>query len=133
MLITLAKSAAIALIAGVLAWLPYGALNAIDGGLSVSLLPIALLGSFAIGLPIALVCLYLAGTHLRRSPGTVFLMANFAGAVLLLASYVLGQGSGLIALGAPSVIAANTFALLGWFWILKPERDQTREALEQLR
>ena len=129
MLAVLAKSLVIALIAGVVAWLPYAAMNAGDGGLTFTLLPLALLGSFAVGLPIALLCLFLAGKQLRRSPSTVFLMANCAGFVLLTSSALLGDEFGLIFLGVPSIIAANIFAALGLFWILKPERDQTREAL----
>ncbi|MEO0872250.1 MAG: hypothetical protein AAFY19_09900 [Pseudomonadota bacterium] len=129
MLAVLAKSIVIALIAGVVAWLPYGTLNALDGGLSLSLLPLALLGSLAVGLPVALLCLFLAGAQLRRSPGTVFLMANCAGFVLLTSSAVLGDAFGLIFLGVPSFIAANIFAALGWFWILNPGRDQTRETV----
>lgn len=121
--------AVISVLAGVAAWVP--AVFVFDTGpgsilpryYTLRFLPVALAGSCGIGLPVAALCLYLAGAHLRRSPGTVFLMANFAGAVLLLASYVLEQEFGLIALGVPSVIAANTFALLGWLWILKPQRE----------
>ena len=130
MLVVLAKSLVIALVAGVAVWLPFAAIGAMTGDIGLFLLPLALLGSFAVGLPVALLCFFLAGKELRRAPSTVFLMANCAGFVLLTSSAVLGDLLGLIMLGVPSFVAANIFAALGWFWILKPERDQEREAME---
>ncbi len=113
----------VALVAAVAAWLPMGILNGIDGGLTFQLFPIALLGSFAVGLPIALLCFFLAGVHLRGSPKTVFLMANLASVMLMLASFAIADQFGVIFLGIPSAIAANVFAALGYLWILKPQRE----------
>ena len=123
LLILLAKSVVIAVFAAIAAWLPWAVLNAADGGLSLTLLPIALIGSLAVGLPVALLTYHLAGNELRKSPKNVFLAANFAGVVMLLVTSLLGSLFGGMFFGIPSMIAANVFALFGWFWILKPQRE----------
>ncbi len=122
----------IALLAALAAWLPLAVLVALDidvgiiPSYSVLLLPLALFGSFALGLPIALLVYWLAGKSLTGSPKTVFMMANLAGVMMMLASFVLAGESGIRLLGIPSWIAANVYALLGWFWILKPGRVESQ-------
>ncbi len=118
------KANIVALVAAFAAWLPMGVLFfASNGSVNFALLLIALLGSFAVGLPVALLCFFMAGDHLRGSPKTVFLMANFAGVMLMLTSYAFADSFGLIFLGAPSLIAANVFAAFGYLWIIKPRRE----------
>ncbi len=122
----LAKSCAIALIAGLAAWLPMAILLTVDMDANLALpaavrmLPLALLGAFAVGLPIALLTYVLSGSHLRGSAYPVFLAANLAGMVLLTVTFLLGHLFGVFLFGLPTLVAANVFALLGWFWILKP-------------
>lgn len=121
-LVILAKSVVVAFVAAIAAWLPWGVFSALEDGISFELLPIALLGSYAVGLPIALLCIFMAGKHLRETPAVVFLMANLAAVTLLIASYAIADLFGFIFLGIPSFLAANVFAMMGWFWILRPMR-----------
>ncbi|MEP3420708.1 MAG: hypothetical protein ABJN35_03165 [Erythrobacter sp.] len=123
-LAVIGKANIVALLAAVAAWLPMGILfYSSNGGLNFNLLLLALLGSFAVGLPVALLCFFMAGDYLRRSPKTVFLMANFAGIMLMLTSYAFADSFGLVFFGGPSLIAANVFAALGYLWIIKPQRE----------
>ena len=87
------------------------------------LLPLALLGSFAVGLPIALLTFWLAGKELMQSPSPVFFAANLAGIMLIMVTFLLGDLIGAVFYGLPSLMAANVFAFLGWFWILRPLRE----------
>jgi len=121
--VLLGKSIAIAIIAAIAAWAPWVFINQSDVSLSASVLPIALLGTFAVGLPIALLTYYLARAQLHKTPSIVFIAANLAGAVMVLVTYLLGDLFGGLFFGMPSLIAANVFAALGYFWIIKPERE----------
>ncbi len=123
MLILFAKSLVIAFAAAVAAWLPWVLVIGGDADSSLQLFAVAAVGSFAVGLPIALLTYYLAGEQLRQSAVTVFMIANMAGVMLLLVTMVLGQVFGGFVFGVPSLIGANVYAVLGWFWILKPQRD----------
>lgn len=119
----LAKSGLIALLAACAAWLPWAGLNGFTMTEIWLGLQVALLGTFIVGLPIALLTYFLARKQLAASPTTVFLVANFAGAVMLIVTVLLGDVFGGIFVGIPSWIAANTFAVLGYFWIIRPERE----------
>lgn len=124
----LGKALVIALLSGIAAWLPMALLLlwGIDTELRLSfglrLLLFALLGSFAVGLPIALLTFHLSARELAKKPTTVFLAANLAGAILMFVTYLLGGPFGAVFYGVPSLIAANTFAALGWYMILQPTR-----------
>jgi hypothetical protein len=113
----------IAFLAGVAAWLPLVLIfyEWVEDE-ALTLLPVALFGSFVIGLPIALLVYYLAKDALKRSPSAVFMLANLAGVMMILTSYFLTNRAGMLLFGVPSWIAANVYAVLGWFWILKPGR-----------
>lgn len=82
----------------------------------------SLMGSFAIGLPVALMTYFLSGKHLAQSPLTVAMVAVLAGVMMILTSYALGDEEAVRILGIPAFIAALTYGILGWFWILKPLR-----------
>ena len=99
--------------------------------LSLEILPVALLGSYAIGFPIALLVYALAGRQLGRSPANVGLVAGLASVVMILASIVIGGASGVLIFGVPATLAAVVFAVLGWFWILKPLGEQRISALNE--
>lgn len=122
-LVLFAKSLLIAFAAAVAACLPWVLVIGGDAVSSIRFLAVAAMGSFAVGLPIALLTYYLAGEQLRQSAGTVFMIANMAGVMLLLVTILLGQVFGGFVFGVPSLIAANVYAVLGWFWILKPQRE----------
>lgn len=132
--ILLLKLLAIAFVAAVLSWLPVagsfwlGANEQHSWGIEMPLrlFPIALIGSFGVGFPIAALVYFLAKDQLRKAPGILFLIANLAGTMMILTSYFLTDASGMLLLGVPSLIAANVFALLGWFWILKPGRSESK-------
>ena len=76
--------------------------------------------SVMLGLPIALLVFWMAHKHLVQSPNTLAMIALLAGIMMVLASFVIGERQGVILLGVPASIAAVTYALLGWLWILKP-------------
>ena len=113
-----AKAIVIALIAAIMSWLPAGLL--VGFATITTLLPTALLGSFAIGLPIAILVFCFAGAELAKSFTTLAAMTFLAGIMLLLASYAVAGEGGVKLLGIPAFIAAVTYGVLGWFWILKP-------------
>lgn len=83
---------------------------------------VALLGNFVIGLPIALLVFWLAHKHLVRSPTTLAMVSVLAGIMMILASFAMGDSEAVLALGLPAFVAALTYGLLGWFWILRPMR-----------
>ncbi|MEM7778932.1 MAG: hypothetical protein AAF697_00915 [Pseudomonadota bacterium] len=122
------KFAFIAVIAAVAAWLPVAISFAFDGPVLgakfyLALLLPALIGSFGIGLPVALVTFHLSWRHLVYEPSTLIIIATLAGVMMMLTSFVLLGDEGLLALGLPSFVASATFAILGWFWILRPLRN----------
>jgi hypothetical protein len=82
----------------------------------------ALFGNFAVGLPVALLTYFLSARHLIQSPATLAMIAVLAGIMVILASFVLAKADGIVVLGLPGFASAITFALLGWFWIIKPKR-----------
>lgn len=126
----LGKTVVIALCAAVAAWGYIHLLVAFDGSASGTLdsetsglaLMFALVGCFAIGLPIALLIYVFSAQHLARSVTTLAMVAVLCGVMLVLASFVVGGEAGAILIGVPAFIAAITFAVLGWFWILRPMR-----------
>ncbi len=83
---------------------------------------IALLGSYAVGLPVAVLVFAMSKKHLIQSPTTLFMIATLSGIMMALASLVIGDAGAALLFGMPSFIAAMTYAVLGWFWILKPLR-----------
>ena len=83
----------------------------------------SLIGSLAIGLPIALLVFWMSGKHLRNSPATLAMIVVLAGIMMVLASFVIGDEEGVAVLGVPAFICAVTFGVLGWFWIIRPMRD----------
>lgn len=48
------------------------------------------------------------------------MVAVLAGIMMILTSYVIGDEMGVLVLGIPAFLAALTYGILGWFWILKP-------------
>lgn len=125
----LAKFAVIAFVAAVAAWLPASAAVAWERqadlmpGFMVTLLPIALIGSYAVGLPVAVLTFWLARKHLIERPSTLAIIAPLAGLMMTLASFLLMDAAAAVLFGVPCLIAATTYALLGWYWILKPMRE----------
>lgn len=125
----IARFAIIAFMAAVAAWLPVALILTWDmqsdlaPGFMISLLPMALLGSYAVGFPIAVLTFWLARKHLVHHPSTLALIAPLAGLMMTLASFLLMDGSAAVLFGVPCFIAASTYAVLGWFWILKPMRE----------
>jgi len=123
-----AKAIVIALLSALVAWFPAAIFWTLDLGPELKLatmmkmLSIALLGSFCVGLPVAAITLILARNFLISRPATVLIMANFAAAMMALASYALGGIFAVLMLGAPAFLAANTYATLGLVWIIHPMR-----------
>lgn len=128
------KAAVIALVAALVTGVPMAILLAWD--IETSLVPtfisrligLAMLGSFAVGLPIALIVFFLAGSELAKNRSSVFIAANLAGVMLLITTALLGGMIGAVFYGLPSLVAANVFGALGWLWILKPMRASYENA-----
>ncbi len=127
----LGKAIIIAFMAALTAWL-FPVAYLVSTGDSLNLNPaspvrqgstIALLGSYGVGMPVSLLTYFLARRHLMQSPMTLFTIASLAGVMMILVCLVFGDGFLALMFGVPSLIAALVFATLGWFWILKPERE----------
>ncbi len=84
-----------------------------------------LIGSFSIGLPVSMLTYLFSSKHLAQSPQTVAMVAVLAGIMMILASYAIGDEEAVLILGIPAFIAALTYGVLGWFWILKPLRKRS--------
>ncbi|MEM6828178.1 MAG: hypothetical protein AAF553_09565 [Pseudomonadota bacterium] len=120
-----AKLLAIALIAALAASAAFGALLAFNGAFNqtaYNAFSIAVLGSYAIGFPVAFLTFQFAGRHMAASPSTIAMIAALSSVMLLLASFAIGDVGAMYWLGIPSVIAVVTYAVLGWFWIVRPMR-----------
>lgn len=94
----------------------------IMGSESSLIFSVALLGTFAIGLPIAFFAYRFSALHMAQSFVTLAMVAVLSGIMLVLASFVVGDRAGVVLMGIPAFIAALTFGLLGWFWVLRPQR-----------
>ena len=121
------RFALIAFVAAIAAWIPVAASFVFDGAafgvvFYLGLFVPALLGSFTIGYPVALLAFYLSWRHLVASPTTLAMVSVLAGIMMLLTSYAIAEEEGVLALGIPAFIAALTYGILGWFWILRPLR-----------
>ena len=124
----LAKSILIAACAAAIAWLPVGIMFTAEMGPEIVmsglglLFKFAMLGSFAVGLPIALLVFWLAGGQLAQNPSILATVVALSCVMLLLASFVIGGVPVMFLNGLPCVLAALTYGVLGWLWILKPMR-----------
>ena len=86
-------------------------------GLAARLLLLPLLGASLIGLPLALL-VFRQTSHL--SLPRLLMIANGAGLTLVFVSFLLGHVFGAFFYGLPSLLAANGFAIFGWFLVVKP-------------
>lgn len=126
----LGKSVVIALCAAVVAWfyllamVSYSGADLLDTSYSGLMLQGTLLGSLTIGLPVSLLTLSMARRHLLQSPRTLAMIVALAGVMMVLASYALAEREGMIMLGAPAFLAAIVYGAMGWFWILRPMREE---------
>lgn len=131
--ILLGKAIVIAILAGLVAPAPLfiaGAYEALAGespGWTVqsalATWSVALLGSFAIGLPIALLTHFLAAKQMARFPSTLPLAAGLSIVVMTIASFVIAGPAGIFLFGLPAAVAALTYAVLGQVWVIRPLRD----------
>ena len=126
--LVLIKAVLIALIAAAMAWLPAGIMFTAEMGPEIVvtglglLFKFAMLGSFAVGLPVALLVLWLAGGQLAQNPSILAMVVALSCVMLLLASFVIGGVPVMFLYGLPCILAALTYGVLGWLWILKPMR-----------
>ena len=117
-----------ALAAAALSGLPVALLLTIDAPIEYKApaiaryLVLALAGNFLIGLPLA----YWVFVALRDNPdfgmGSVIIIANAIAVIGLLLLIMIGGAFAAVFLGIPVIIAANAFALVGWFLVFKPYR-----------
>ena len=92
--------------------------NELIGGL----VAVSVMSSFLIGLPVALLIFALSWRQLMNSPTQMAMTTVLAGIMMVLTSFAIGDEAGVLLLGIPAFIAALTYGILGWFWILKPLR-----------
>jgi hypothetical protein len=97
------------------------------------LLVFSLPPTLIIGLPVAFLCFVLTHRKIANSPGIVFLMANLAGVVMVLTCYFAFGYNSMFSFGLPAVLAANVYAILGWFWVVKPMGLAAAETPEAIR
>lgn len=132
------KLAAIAAIAALAAWLPPAVLVGwgIDANLrlplAVNLLVVAMAGSFVLGLPVAAMFIAIAGRTFDGGLAGLLGLGAATGLVLLVMTGALGGQFGALFLGGPAFIAAMVYAVLGWFWILKPGATASRAPLAEV-
>lgn len=105
-----------------------GEVGYLTPGYSLEIFKLAAMGCFVIGLPIAGLIFLFSGKHLARSFTTSAMVGALSGIMMVLASFVVGAEMGVAILGIPAFMAALTFTVLGWFWILKPERNRAQGA-----
>lgn len=82
----------------------------------------AITGCFMIGLPISLATYGLLQNNHQYGLWTLVLIANLAALAL---AFLAGSAAGIFGLvfyGLPIFIAANVFAVAGWFIVVKPVR-----------
>jgi len=83
---------------------------------------VSAIGNFVLGVPIALAVLYfLKPAQMRLS--TLLIAANVIGGFLAFLTFAVGLLPLFYILGLPILIAANAFAIFGWFWVIKPKAE----------
>jgi len=88
----------------------------------IKLVFISLLGNLLIGLPIALL-LYRFFWRSREIGLSKLLVTSNAIAIFLgIILFVLGGNYNVLFFGFPIFLAANTFAIVGWFLVVKPQQ-----------
>ena len=127
------KFLVIAFLAGLAAWVPFLfyvemlGMDWVKGGPAMDNhligLRIAMLGTFAVGLPIAIMVYFLARDSLVREPRTLLTIALLSGVMIALTGLVLEDVEAAWQMGLPTLAAAGTFAALGYIWIIKPMRE----------
>lgn len=122
----IARLAAIAFIAALATSLAFYGLLLIDGTVDAmvySALYGALVGSYTIGFPVALLTFQFSAKHMAQSPSVLVMIAALSAIMLVLASFAIGDANAAYWLGLPSVAAVLTYAALGWLWIIRPIRN----------
>ena len=124
------RSVVVTVMAALAAWLPMAILLTFDMdsdlviSLAVRLLLLPLVGSFLIGLPLALLVLRQSS---KLNLPKLLLIANGAGIALVFLAFLFGHVFGAFFFGLPSLLAANAFAIFGWLLIVRP-RGEKRHA-----
>lgn len=90
---------------------------------SAGVFSVALMGSYVVGFPVAVLIFLLSAKHLVHKPSTLVLITLLASVVMLIASFAIGDAGAMLAFGLPSVVAAITYAILGHLWIIRPVRE----------
>ena len=83
----------------------------------------ALVATLLIGFPVATLVVAFSGRQLARSVETLAITVLLVCVMLLLSAYWIAGSFGILFFGLPSVMAALTYAVLGWFLILRPMRE----------
>ncbi len=83
---------------------------------------IALVGNFLIGLPTSLLAFYYLRKDEQISMRKLWFLANAIASIIVFALTGIGGLFVTIFYGIPIFIAANAFAIAGWFIVIKPAR-----------
>ncbi len=128
MLALLARAVLVTLLAAVISGLPMATLLTwgMEPGLrlfaAARLFLVAIIGSFLIGLPISLATYGLLNSNQQCGVWTLVVIGNLAAIALALLAGSAAGIFGLVFYGIPILIAANVFAVAGWFIVMKPTR-----------
>jgi hypothetical protein len=122
------RSLLVTLIATALTGLPMAVLLTLEMDADLKLFQgakyvfISLLGNLLIGLPMALFCYCFVLRAKDIGLGKLLLISNAIAIVLGFILFILGGNFSLLFLGLPVWLAANTFAVVGWFLVVKPQQ-----------
>ena len=84
---------------------------------------ISLVGCIAVGFPISIFVFFKIADNVNVGLIRILGLANVVAILLSVLLFVLGGAFGVIFFGLPLIAAANAFAILGWFMIVKPHRS----------
>jgi ABC-type tungstate transport system substrate-binding protein len=123
-----ARSLLVALIATAVSGFPMAVLVTLDIDQNLRLVQgiylvfISLLGNLLIGLPTALLLYRLVWRSKEIGLCKLLVTSNAIAIVLAIILLALSGTFGLLLLGFPIFLAANTFAVVGWFLVVKPQQ-----------
>lgn len=84
---------------------------------------ISLVGCIVVGYPISIFVFFRIADNVNFGLIRILGIANVVAILLAVLLFVLGGAFGVIFFGLPLIAAANAFAILGWFMIVKPHRS----------
>ncbi len=88
---------------------------------------LALVGCIVVGLPVATFTFFKIRDNRSIKYGSLLIIANLIAVALVALLAILAGAFGATFFGIPTNLAANAFAIAGWFIVLKPARANSQE------